>query len=177
MKMGGLLGSKEESLEPGIAEKYLLNPYSVTAPGCFVFGQGATVVDFAVAANECNAAPTLSWHSEDCPLPFQRIPWESCGVEFLQIKMFSAYLARSFVAPTVMLLAESSLLLAFACLPQLWPAANSASSLLHLAIAVEELVIVPLADSMDSDLFEVEVAVAAAGAMSWPLEEANLYEE
>jgi hypothetical protein len=90
-----------------------------------------------------SVGPILSWHLGGCRLPCQQKPWGSCREECLHSMMFSAYLARSFVAPVVVTLDESSLPLVFVCLLQPWHATNSSSILLPLAIAVVEQATVP----------------------------------
>jgi hypothetical protein len=91
----------------------------------------------------CSAAPIPSWHLEDCRLPYQQKPWESCMEGFRHSKTSSACLALSFVALIVVTLVESSLPLASVCLLPPWRATSSSSILLHLAIAVVELAVVP----------------------------------
>ena len=108
----------------------------------------AAAVGFVVAVGDgvlapCSVVPILSWHSEDCHLPFQQKPWESCTVECLRSVMFLAYPARSSVAPVSATLVESFLPLASVCLLQPWHATSFSWILLPLAIAVVELAAVP----------------------------------
>ena len=70
-----------------------------------------------------------------------------------------------------MLLVSSSPPLASSCLPLPWHEASFSSTLLHPAIAEEELVSGPLADSMGAGLSE-EAAVEVA-ARPWLLVEAD----
>lgn len=100
------------------------------------------VVEDGVLA-PCSAAPIPSWHLEDCRLPCQQKPWESCMEGSRRSKTSSACLALSFVALIVVTLVESSLPLASVCLLRPWRATSSSSILLHLAIAVVELAVVP----------------------------------
>ena len=117
----------------------------------------------AVAAEDdvpepCNVVPIPGLHLASCLRPFQRIPWESCMEEFPHSETYVACPARSFSAPTAMLLVSSSLPLASSCPPRLSHGASSSSILPHLAIAVGEQATVPWVDLKVVGLLE-EVAV------------------
>ena len=93
----------QAKLDPGMEAVVVV----VVAAAGFV----AVVEDGVLAP--CSAAPIPSWHLEDCRLPCQRKPWESCMEGFRRSETSSACLALSFVALIVVTLVESSPPLAF----------------------------------------------------------------